>query len=40
MAMGDVKSIEQAVEALQPSELAELRHWFAQVRFGSVGQAD
>jgi hypothetical protein len=28
--MGNVKSIEQAVEALQPSELAEFRHWFAQ----------
>ncbi len=28
--MGNVKSIEKAVEALQPSELAEFRHWFAE----------
>ena len=27
--MGNVKSIEKAVEALPPSELAEFRHWFA-----------
>jgi hypothetical protein len=27
--MGDVKSIEKAVEALPPSELAEFRRWFA-----------
>jgi hypothetical protein len=28
--MGNVKSIEKAVEALPPSELAEFRHWFAE----------
>jgi hypothetical protein len=28
--MGNVKSIEEAVEALPPSELAEFRHWFAE----------
>jgi hypothetical protein len=28
--MGDVKSIERAVELLPPSELAEFRHWFAE----------
>ena len=28
--MGNVKSIEQAVEALPPSELAEFRRWFAE----------
>ena len=28
--MGDVKSIEKAVEALPPSELAQFRHWFAE----------
>ena len=27
--MGNVKSIEKAVEALPPSELAEFRRWFA-----------
>ena len=27
--MGDIKSIEKAVEALPPSELAEFRRWFA-----------
>ena len=27
--MGNVKSIEKAVESLPPSELAEFRHWFA-----------
>ncbi len=27
--MGNVKSIEKAVEALAPLELAEFRHWFA-----------
>ena len=27
--MGNVKSIENAVEALPPSELAEFRRWFA-----------
>ena len=26
--MGNVKSIEKAVEALPPSELAEFRRWF------------
>ena len=29
--MGNVKSIEKAVEALPPSELAEFRRWFRQV---------
>jgi len=28
--MGNVKSIENAVEALPPSELAEFRHWFVE----------
>ena len=28
--MGKVKLIEQAVEALPPSELAEFRRWFAE----------
>lgn len=28
--MGDVKSIEKAVESLPPSELAEFRRWFAE----------
>ena len=28
--MGNVKSIEKAVESLQPSELAEFRRWFAE----------
>ena len=28
--MGDVKSIEKAVESLPPAELAEFRHWFAE----------
>jgi len=28
--MGNVKSIEKAVEALPPSELAEFRLWFAE----------
>ena len=28
--MGNVKSIEMAVEALPPSELAEFRRWFAE----------
>ena len=28
--MGDVKSIEKAVEALPAAELAEFRHWFAE----------
>ena len=28
--MGNVKSIEQAVQALPPSELAEFRRWFAE----------
>jgi hypothetical protein len=28
--MGNVKSIEQAVESLPPSELAEFRRWFAE----------
>ena len=28
--MGNVKSIEKAVESLPPSELAEFRHWFAE----------
>jgi hypothetical protein len=27
--MGNIKSIEQAVEALAPDELTEFRHWFA-----------
>ena len=27
--MGDVKSIEKAVESLPPAELAEFRRWFA-----------
>ena len=28
--MGNVKSIEKAVESLPPSELAEFRRWFAE----------
>jgi hypothetical protein len=28
--MGNAKSIEKAVEALPPSELAEFRRWFAE----------
>jgi hypothetical protein len=28
--MGNVKSIEQAVESLPPAELAEFRRWFAE----------
>ena len=28
--MGNVKSIEKAVESLLPSELAEFRRWFAE----------
>ena len=28
--MGNVKSIENAVESLPPSELAEFRRWFAE----------
>jgi hypothetical protein len=28
--MGNVKSIEKAVESLEPSELAEFRRWFAE----------
>ncbi len=28
--MGNVKSIEKAIEALPPAELAEFRHWFAE----------
>ncbi len=28
--MGNVKSIEQAVESLPPSELAEFRRWFTE----------
>ena len=28
--MGNVKSIEMAVESLPPSELAEFRRWFAE----------
>lgn len=28
--MGDIHSIEKAVEALPPSELAEFRRWFAE----------
>lgn len=28
--MGNVKSIENAVEALPPAELAEFRRWFAE----------
>ena len=27
--MNDIKSIEKAIEALPPSELAEFRQWFA-----------
>ena len=30
LAMGDVRSIEKAVEALPPDELAQFRHWFAE----------
>jgi hypothetical protein len=32
--MGNVKSIEQAIQALPPAELAEFRRWFAE--FGSA----
>ena len=28
--MGDIRSIEKAIQALAPSELAELRRWFAE----------
>jgi hypothetical protein len=28
--MGDIRSIEQAIQALAPAELAELRRWFAE----------
>ena len=28
--MSDVKSIEKAIDALPPSELAQFRHWFAE----------
>lgn len=28
--MGNVKSIEKAIESLPPSELAEFRRWFAE----------
>lgn len=28
--MGDVKAIENAIEALPPAELAEFRRWFAE----------
>ena len=28
--MGNVKSIERAIEALPPSELAEFRRWYAE----------
>ena len=28
--MGDIRSIEQAIQALAPTELAELRRWFAE----------
>ena len=28
--MGDVKSVERAIEALPPAELAEFRRWFAE----------
>ncbi len=28
--MGNVKSIEKAIEALPPSDLAEFRRWFAE----------
>lgn len=28
--MGNIKSIERAVESLPPSELAEFRRWFAE----------
>ena len=28
--MQNVKTIEKAIEALPPSELAEFRHWFAE----------
>jgi hypothetical protein len=27
--MGDIRSIEKAIQALAPAELAELRRWFA-----------
>ena len=28
--MGDIKSIEKAIEALPPAELAQFRRWFAE----------
>jgi hypothetical protein len=28
--MGDIRSIEKAIQALAPGELAELRRWFAE----------
>lgn len=28
--MGDIQSIEKAIQALAPDELAELRRWFAE----------
>ena len=28
--MGDIRSIEKAIQALAPAELAELRRWFAE----------
>ena len=28
--MGNIKSIEKAIEALRPTELAEFRRWFAE----------
>ena len=28
--MGDIQSIEKAIQALAPAELAELRRWFAE----------
>ena len=28
--MGDIRSIEKAIQALAPAELGELRRWFAQ----------
>lgn len=28
--MGNIKSIEKAIEALPPAELAEFRNWFAE----------
>ena len=29
--MGNMKSIEKAIEAMPPAELAEFRRWFAEV---------